>query len=254
MITKFTVIDTETTGPDPERDRVIQIGAAVFTDGVCTSAKSVLVKPEGNVFVPRGAYEVHDISHVDLRPERSFAEAWAELAVTGLTVGYNSASFDVPLLTREAKASGVECDLSRHVDLYPYVAWHFRGFRKRKLGDACAFFGIRIEAGDALHDAISDCKITGRLMTRLLAVGVVPAEEGPAMARQRLLAAALAEESARYSYWFYEDRLTGDLRMGCGRHTGKLIAEVPKKEWIRLASQVKDAPESIMNMIREFAK
>ena len=66
--------------------------------------------------------------------------------------------------------------------------------------------------------------------------------------------AAVDEEWNKYMYWFYEDRTDGRLRMGCGKHTGKLIADVPKKAWVDLFKQAQDARGDIREMFKEFAK
>lgn len=249
----FTVIDTESTGPDPQKDRILQIGAAVFRGFEAEDVRSRLVNPW--ISVPRGAFEVHEISHLDVREAPAFEAVWpGEFILEEPTVSYNGFWFDLPLLFEECRRSSIGWEELKlpHIDLFIFTRWHFRGLRSRKLGDICARFGIRA-GGEGLHDAGVDCEITGRLLALLVQKGVIPDDLGEALEHQHVLREALKEEDRKYSYWFYEDRLDGSLRMGCGRHTGKLIKAVPQKDWADLYKRATDAPDHIRAMLKEFA-
>lgn len=268
LSTGFVVMDTESTGPNPDRDRIIQIGCARFADLKLVDSIGRLVNPgvkwERDAFViygqdgvgveiPQGAFEVHGIAACDLNDAFRFPEVFDLFNFAPVMVTFNGLWFDIPIAEREAKFAGITIEFPPHVDIYPFVAWHLRGLRSRKLSAVANFFGIRADAGTALHTADVDCVITGRLLAHMIGAGIIPDDVDEAIARQRVLGQALDDESARFLYWFYEDRENGALRMGCGRYTGKLIADVPKKEWHRLLGQVKDAPDHIMAMIKEFA-
>ncbi len=265
---EFVVLDTETTGPNPDRDRVIQIGWARFVGNKAVDSGNRLVNPgvlwerdayviygqDGvGVEIPRGAHDVHGIAACDLKDHERFPQVFSVCDWKPILVTYNGLWFDIPILLREAKFAGMEIEFPPHVDLYTFVAWHFRGVRSRKLSAIANFFGIKAEKGRAHHTADVDCEITGRMMVFLIAEGIVPDDLDEAIARQAVIGQALAEESARFSYWFYEDRTDGALRLGCGRYTGKLVSEVPKKEWVWMRDKIKDAPENVMAMFKEFA-
>lgn len=263
----FIVVDTETTGPNPDQDRVIQVGWATFTSMIWGARGHRLVNPgvhwdrgqlliygrDGvGIKVPQGAFEVHGIAAVDIKEAPPFGSVWLDMGLRPPFVTYNGLHFDVPMLEREAETDKIKIKFAPHVDAYPFVAWHFRHWRSRKLGDVCAKFNIRAAKDEALHAADIDCQMTGMLTCRLVKDGVIPDDIDEAVAMQTVLAEALEEESQKYLYWFYNDRVDGQLRMGCGKHVGKLIADVPKKEWQMYLDRAEDAPEHIRAMFKEF--
>lgn len=270
----FTVVDTESTGIDVLRDRVIEFGWSRFDEhGVPVDTDSMLINPGvrwergrfvidgqdgAGIQVPIEAFNIHGIHENDVDGLPGLRDAWPKIEshLHVPTVSYNGMFFDLPIMRREFERIGMTLPavLRAHVDLYPFVSWHFRGLRSRKLGSLCALFKIGIDGDAQLHRAGTDCALTGKLLMKLIDAGVVPRDVRAAYDRMILLGQALEEESARFMYWFYEDRSDGSLRMGCGRHVGKLVSEVPKKEWTKLLGLAKDAPEHIRAMFTEFSK
>lgn len=264
---KFCVFDTESTGPDPHRDRVIQMGWARFSGGLCVGTGAQLIDPgvryergayvmfgqDGvGVTVPKGAYEVHGIAASDLVGQPKFADFAPKLDIGPVVVTYNGLWFDAPLMAREAKFAGIEFSFPPHIDVFVFVSWHWRAVKSRKLSAIANQFGIRARAGESLHAADVDCEIAGRLLTFMVASGIIPDDVDEALAQQALMSEALQEEERKYGIWFYEDRVTGDLRMGAGKCKGKLVSEVPKKEWDYLINKAYDIPAHVMALFKEF--
>lgn len=265
----FCVFDVETTGPDPLRDRVIQVGWARFEARTMTESGARLVDPgvswergayvihgqDGvGITIPKGAYDVHGITVPDLKGQKKFPWVWRELSLGPVMVTYNGTWFDITICEREAVFAGIPITVPPHVDLFTFCAWHFKGMKSNKLSAMCAAFGIRAGKDQALHQADVDCMITGQLALFLIEKGIIPNDLKEALARQELLDQALEYEKETYGQVFYEDRETGCLRMGIGRYRGQLLTDVPKKEWRYWAGRITDAPALVLDRIKKEAE
>jgi DNA polymerase-3 subunit epsilon len=111
--------DLETTGTDIATDRIVQIGLIrVETDGSRRSFEA-LVNPQRPI--PQQATAVHGIKDADVADKPTLAQLAGEILrfFAGADVaGYNSVSFDLPLLLEELARAGHPLDMSgrRHVD------------------------------------------------------------------------------------------------------------------------------------------
>lgn len=205
----WAVVDTETTGPDPDTASIVEVAVALFRGGeLLGEPRSWLVNP--GCPIPDEAAAIHGISNEMVEGAPPFAvvlpELCAAIAAADILVGYNALHFDLPILEREAAAMwGVEkaaegapaslwaaaaagkpvvdpLVLVRHDSIGRY----WKGQGRHRLGNVCARFGID---ADGAHRAGADVVMTGRLLWRLgpLAVGAgLPAD-----------ALALAAELAR---------------------------------------------------------
>lgn len=103
-------IDTETTGTNPERDRIVELGLEIFTpqpDGtVKVKEWRTLLNP--GCPIPPGATAVHHITDDDVRDAPTFAQL-AENLLRGMTdvdfAGCN-VRFDLRMLLAEFKRAG----------------------------------------------------------------------------------------------------------------------------------------------------
>src|SRR5579859_2823288 len=102
-VPEYVSLDLETTGLDPSRDRVIEVGAVAFTADVTLATLERLVDPERPL--PEAVARLTGISQADLRGAASAESALAELAdfVRGRQPVGHGARLDVDFLT----ASGV---------------------------------------------------------------------------------------------------------------------------------------------------
>src|SRR5262249_5526380 len=101
----FAVIDVETTGLSPGRDRVVEI-AVVRTDrhGRVVDEWATLINPSGRV----GAAHIHGITVADVRAAPRFADVAGELVarMAGNVVVAHNAAFDVAFLRAEFERAG----------------------------------------------------------------------------------------------------------------------------------------------------
>lgn len=97
-MTDLVFFDLETTGTDPEKDRIVEI-AMISRE---RESLVTLVNPE--IEIPLSATEVHGISNEDVEDAPYFASLTRrirELIDGAVLVGYNSRSFDTMLLDAE---------------------------------------------------------------------------------------------------------------------------------------------------------
>ncbi len=169
------VIDFETTGTDPETDRVLEIGMVGF-DGTRKVAfrEGLLVDPQ--IPVPEDARKVHGISDEELAGAPTFAEVLPTVLqrLEGrLPVAYNAA-FDRGFLHAEvARLSGQVTEGLLPPALRPEVVWLdplvwareiLKDQKSRKLTEVAAHFGIPLEQA---HRAAGDAEATGHVLAAL---------------------------------------------------------------------------------------
>jgi DNA polymerase-3 subunit epsilon len=249
---RLLVFDTETTGLDVARDRIVELGACHFERRAYVEHRKTLLDP--GVPIPADASAVHRITDARVAGKPRFADI-AERFVAHLDgrahggapptlVGYNALAFDVPLVNAELARAGLtyRIDPEAVVDAMIFVRWHLRELRSRALEPVCERFGVKLERA---HSAAADARATGELLFRLIEAGLVPDELDEAFAEQRELASRLALEWERFGYWLYRDRSEGFLRLGAGRYCGEPLDAVDTGYLEFLLKKVDDLPSGV---------
>jgi DNA polymerase-3 subunit epsilon len=166
------VIDFETTGFDPELDRVVEVGVVCFHHGEVSNKANWLVQP--GMLIPEQAINVHGITDAMVADAPRFAEIAHELrqVLQGhLPVAYN-ATFDRKFMHAEMGRAGVTRDLPPAVD--PGVTWVdplvwvrelMAEEKSKRLGDICEKLGIAL---DDAHRAWADAEATGKVLLKLI--------------------------------------------------------------------------------------
>jgi DNA polymerase-3 subunit epsilon len=180
---RLAAFDIETTGVDPESDRIVTAAISLVGDGRPTESHAWLVDP--GVEIPAGATAVHGISTEQARaagqdPAEAVEAITALLAgqlVTGVPVVAFNARFDLTTLDREARRHGVRPLIDRvggaagMLVVDPFVLdKHYDRFRrgKRTLGAVCEHYRIPLTAAHAADaDALAAARVAYRLATRL---------------------------------------------------------------------------------------
>lgn len=174
--------DLETTGTDPEEDRIVTASVALVGKGTETEAADWLVDP--GVEIPEKATDVHKITTEMARAEgRDAAEAVAEITTLLATylnddypiVAFN-ARYDLTMLDRESRRYGIEplVDLvggpTGLLVLDPLILdKQMDPYRpgKRKLTDLCSLYEIELTEAHAAHaDALAAARLAWRLGSR----------------------------------------------------------------------------------------
>jgi DNA polymerase-3 subunit epsilon len=244
------VFDTESTGPDPQTARVCEFGIAIFEPGKEVQRRSSRINP--GVPIPQDATAIHGISDAMVAGAESFAVLinrivpWFE---NRAPCGYNALHYDIPLIARELELAGITWRLRPEVTLDPmvFVSWVHRGDRERKLGAICDAYGVRATRGKA-HSAAVDCQMTGELLLAMVARGTIVDDYEAALAVQAQHRVIIDREYDTWGPWIYADRVTGRLRIGAGKHCGRLLADVEKS----YLTFIKGLPDMNPNVIKAF--
>lgn len=160
----FAVIDVETTGLSPNRDRILEL-AIVWLDanGNVIDESVGRFDPEG----PVGATHIHGIRQSDVVGQPLFRDVAATVAagLSGLPIVAHNARFDLAFLRAELTAAGWEAPwLASYCTLDASYAY-LPSLDRRRLVDCCHAVGARLE--DA-HSALGDARAAAALFRAYL--------------------------------------------------------------------------------------
>lgn len=176
---RFAVIDIETSGLDPARNKILQI-AVVTADasGTVLEEWCSYVKPPRWPFAGVGPRTVHGITRRTLRNAPVPADALRELGnqITGKVVTAHNAEFDLGFIRHHAARLGIAlpdcptvCTLTLSRSLDPAAR------QSHRLADVCRRYGVVLERA---HDALADARATAGVLPHLIAAaGISTTEE-----------------------------------------------------------------------------
>lgn len=162
------VIDTETTGLDPRKARVIELAGVRLAGGklVAGGSFSQLLRP-GDDSIPAVTTHIHGIDDAAVAQSPLFVDAWPrfntfinQAVVIGHTIG-----FDLAVLKRECDLAGLPWSRPRTLDtrlLAEIAAPELAGYALEKLA---TWLGIDMTGR---HSALGDAVMTARVFQALL--------------------------------------------------------------------------------------
>lgn len=163
------VLDTETTGFDPETgDRLVEIGAIELVNLLPTGRTyHVYINPERGM--PQEAFEVHGLGDDFLRDKPVFAKVVQDfvdfIGDDGQLVIHN-ASFDMKFLNYELKRAGYPTlPMSRATDTLELARRKFPG-AQNSLDALCRRFGVD-NSNRTLHGALLDSELLAEVYLAL---------------------------------------------------------------------------------------
>ncbi|MEV6565945.1 exonuclease domain-containing protein [Streptomyces kronopolitis] len=182
-------LDFETTGTNPETDRIVTAAVVRYGGGRPDEAYRWVADP--GVPIPAGATAVHGYTTEAARaagrpPGQVVAEvidAVAALVDEGLPLVVMNAPFDLTLLEAEAERNGLRGLFARSVPrvLDPMVIdRHVDRYRpgSRRLEDLCRHYVVRLDgAHDCEVDALAACGVVWKIANRHRWMTRVPLEE-----------------------------------------------------------------------------
>jgi len=240
-------LDTETTGMDPTRDRIVEFaGVKLHPDGRRETFRT-LVNPKEPI--PPEASHVHGITDDTVRDAPTFAETAREiiLFLAGADLaGYNIHRFDLPILRAELERCDMELPLEDVRVIDAQVIFFNR--EPRDLSAAVRFYCDRDHAG--AHGALPDSEAT--LDVVLAQIGRYPdlpadveglASESITSGSERYV------DAARRFIWRH-----GEAYFNFSVHKGKSLREVAEgadtRGFLKWILQ-KDFPEDVKMIVRE---
>jgi DNA polymerase III subunit epsilon len=185
-------IDTETTGRDPQNDRLIEVGIVLGRSGGVLERRSWLVNP--GCPIPAETTEVHGITDADVAGKPSFAEVAHEIidALRGAIPAAYNAAFDRGFLLAELERAGIRPDAPppatrREVDWIDPLTFArelYKHEESRALGEMAARLGIALERA---HRATDDAEAALQVLYAFSKDPRVPKAYGGLIQEQRRL-------------------------------------------------------------------
>ena len=162
MTDSYVCIDLETTGLDPKRDKIIEIGAVKVEQGEITEEWQTLVNP-GRKLEER-IVELTGIRDDELVGTRTISEVLPDLFafLEERTLLGHSVLFDFSFLKKAAVNERLSFE--RHgIDTLKIARKHLQHLESRALGALCEYYGIPHSA----HRALADARATTALYQKL---------------------------------------------------------------------------------------
>jgi CBS domain-containing protein len=161
------VIDTETTGLDPAKARIVEIGALPLKGGKLDEKAALRRLVHPGEPIPPAATKIHKIDDAMVASAPGFAAVWPELAaaISGSILIGHTLGFDLAVLKRECQRAGLPWVAPRTLDtclLAEVAEPNLSGFTIEHL---VSWLGVTI---DGRHSALGDAVVTGRIFLALL--------------------------------------------------------------------------------------
>ena len=160
----FAVLDVETTGLSPTRDRIIEIAIVrCATDGSVIDEWSTLVDPGRDP----GPTHIHGISAADLNGAPTFSDIAAELTVrlSGYMVTAHNLSFDAGFLSAEFARAGLAPPDQLSLCTLQLARFALRDLNGYSLAACAAALGI--DHPNA-HRALPDTRVTASVLREMI--------------------------------------------------------------------------------------
>jgi DNA polymerase-3 subunit epsilon len=235
--------DLETTGTDPERDRIVELAAIKIRPDGTSEEKCRRFNPL--MPIPKEATAIHGITDDDVRNEPSFDKvAKGPKGVAAYFAGcdlggYNVINFDIPMLQAELERAGESLDLSRIAVIDAFRIFVTR--EPRNLSGAVRFFLGRTH-GEA-HTALGDVRATVEVLEAQLNRYPDLPREAPALDR----AVRDPEEVDLRGKLKWVD---GEITVSFGRHKGRTLKRLAREEpdYIRWMIDSRVAPDAVHHL------
>ena len=167
--TVFAVVDLETTGFDPQKDRIVQMAAVLVNGrGEVVDTFDTVVKPESPEEYEHGAEPVHGISRQMVENGMPLSKALSRMwsLTDGRVFTAHNARFDISFLEAESNRVGINRVVNDFVDTLALARRaDLDRTRKHSLQALCEHYGITVERA---HEAMSDAKATASVLVKLI--------------------------------------------------------------------------------------
>lgn len=252
LLRPLAFLDTETTGVDVQKDRVVEIAIEIhFPDGRAPERKVRRINP--GVPIPADASAVHGITDADVAGEPTFRQvgvALRALLEPCDLIGFGLRRFDVPLLVAEWKRVGVTFDPKR-----------LPSGERRRIVDLLMLFHLesprdltaaaRIYAGVELADAHSAEADTGVLPSVLEGMLATHAALTPDLDQLHSRCDEYQPYRGPVETWFGDDLTKPVFQFGKNKGQSLRAADNGYIAWML---KQPDMDEDVKRFVREFLR
>lgn len=162
---EFIVLDLETTGSQPIKDEIIEIGAVKVINGNIVSTFNKLIKPRKEI--PEYISKLTGISN-DMVANAPYIEevlpGFLNFCDNDVIVGHNVTLFDYRMLKAKANEQGYGFE-KYGIDTLLIARKFLKHLPSRKLGDLCHYYEIDLTNA---HRAYDDARATHELLRHLI--------------------------------------------------------------------------------------
>lgn len=195
-------IDTETTGRDPEVDRIVEVACVIWRGGAVVAQRTWLVNPGRPI--PKESSDVHGITDEAVKDAPAFSAIASEVLDTirgAVPLAYN-AEYDRKVLAAELSRSGVPPQslppaVRRNIEWIDPLIWARelqRAEKSRALSEVVERLGIKLERA---HRATDDAAAALHVFAAFQRDPRVPKTYAALIQEQRRLA-RLFDDERRY--------------------------------------------------------
>lgn len=162
MTDTFVCIDLETTGLEPKKDKIIEIGAIRVDEGEVTGEWESLVNPEREL--EEKIVELTGIRNEQLTGAKKIAEILPELLafLEDRPLLGHSVHFDFAFLKRAAVSENLAFE-RQGIDTLKIARKYLKELESRSLSALCRYYAIPHKAHRALDDARATTILYGKL-------------------------------------------------------------------------------------------
>ena len=163
-IERYVILDIETTGLDPIKDRVLAVAAIRVRAGHEDGQYHSLIK--SIIDIPDKIKELTGINSDMLkegRIEKDCLKALMDFIGEDLIVGYN-VQFDLDFIREACEREGVEYTVTKARDILAIARKKLEGLSDYRMRTVAKFFGIQNEV---CHRAAADCRIAKEIFDKL---------------------------------------------------------------------------------------
>lgn len=164
MINNYVSIDLETTGLDPKKDKIIEIGAVKVLNGIVIDTLETFVNPSRRL--EERITQITGITNEDLKhamePEVAIPQLISFIG-DNILLGH-SVLFDYSFIKRAAVNLGYPFE-KKAIDTLKISRKFLNALDSRKLGALCTHYNINLNAHRALADATATHELFKRLVT-----------------------------------------------------------------------------------------
>lgn len=163
MAEAYVAVDLETTGLDPKKDKIIEIGACRVADGRITDTLSMFISPRRRL--DERITEITGITDQMLEGSPGIEEVIGQVVdfCRGLPILGHHVIFDYSFLKRASINAGLEFE-KYGIDTLSLCRRFMPDENKKNLAAACSFYGI---INEEAHRALSDAKAAHYLYQKI---------------------------------------------------------------------------------------